>query len=299
MLKHGIIFVGKPSIHLHELLSLALYLEAPIAVSDETSYEICSKFSELIPVFRLSEEFSMNLFISGLTHLYTNLQPDELAPFFLSHPEHKKLNIKHVVETGIKIKNVPGSVFCSTFYHTKQLVPIGCEWENLGAIGHLSFQKHKKKLIRILQTFLPSITDAKFFVSQIFSDATHTHYTKEQTLDNIEFINLAFCGFDKNLNLNVIPAHGLIDAAIEVSKGCILFTEEMSLIALNHKKPFLTPGGMNGFYADISPLLSILPKEPKNLTPLLENFFDFETIDRSEVIKQLNRKFFNKSLFSI
>jgi hypothetical protein len=298
MLKPGLVFIGQPSLHLHELLSLALYLEAPMALSDPMSYEIVKKFSEIIPVYKLSEEYSFNFFISGINRLYTNLQPKELEPFFLAHPEASKLEVFHIFEKGIKFYNSPSQKkYCSSFLHTKQFIPLDCEWVNLGAIGYLSFQKHKKAIRKILNPFVPYLKEAKFYVCQILNDCKSEKILSENTLDQIRFINLAFTGFDGDKHTDIIPAHGLLDASLDMSQGGLIYDEAFSLLALNHKKPLLIPTQIKGIYEELSPLTSTLPKEPRNLLPLIENYFDFETINRETLIEKAKRKFYNQALF--
>ncbi len=296
MLKTGVVYIGKPTIHLHELLSLALYLDAPIALSDEISYNICKNFSEIIPVYLLSKEFSFNFFLSGLNLLYTNLQPSEIAAFIQAHPEMNKLQIRHLIEEGIKITPAfKPSVFCSSFLHTKKYVPSDNEWVNLGPVGSLSYQKHKKTIRKILASFFPISPDTQFFVAQILQDSQDPCINSEDTLDQIYFLNLAFNGFDKPSS--VIPAHGLLDAAIDMTKACICKKDTMALAALNHKKPFLFPEPLRGLYENLSPLTTILPKEMKNLVPLIDNYFEFETIDREDLIKKCYYQFFNHSSY--
>lgn len=299
MLKPGIIFIGKPSIHLHELLCLALYLNAPIALSDELSFEIVKKFSGIIPVFQFSKDFNFNYFISDKNELYTNLLPEEVASFFQARPDLKKIKVMHVIENGLNLLKSPeGSQFCSSFAHTKSLVPIHSNWINLGPIGPLSYEKHKKQIKQILLTFMPKQEECLFYICQILNDLHGKQFKEEDTLDQIKFLNLAFCGFDSAFTKNVIPAHGLVDAAIDMTSATIITDEALSLLSLNHKKPFLSHFPIKGGYEELSPLISCLPKDPKNLVPLVENYFDFETINREETIKKCMTRFFNKSYFS-
>jgi hypothetical protein len=299
MLKPGIVFIGKPSIHLHELLCLALYLEAPIALSDEVSFEIAKKFSGIIPVFKFSNEFNFNYFVSDKLELYTNLLPEEVAAFFEARPDLKRIKVMHIVENGLSLlKSKDGSLFCSSFLHTKSLIPINSQWINLGPIGPLSYQKHKKKLKELLYTFMPKQEECLFYITQILNDVYSKRFKEEDTLDQIRFLNLAFSGFDAPFTKEVLPAHGLIDAAIDLTSATIITDESLAVLSLNHKKPFLSHFPLTGHYDVLSPLISQAPKDPKNLVPLVENYFEFETINREEMIKKGMQRFFNKSYFS-
>lgn len=299
MLKPGIVFIGKPSIHLHELLCLALYLEAPIAISEEVSFEIAKKFSSIIPVYRLTKEFNFNYFVSDKSTLFTNLLPEEVSPFFQARPDLKNLKVMHVVENGLNLlKSKEGSLFCSSFIHTKALIPTNSEWINLGPIGPLSYQKHKKKINELLLTFMPQQKESLFYVTQILYDINSKRFKEEQTLDQIRFLNLAFSGFMSPFTKDIIPAHGLVDAAINMTSATIIADESLSILSLHHKKPFLSHYPIKGGYEPLSPLISSLPKDPKNMVPLVENYFDFETVNREEIIKKCTPLFFNKSYFS-
>lgn len=299
MLKPGIVFVGSPSIHLHELICLALYLGAPIALSDQVSYEITKKFSGIIPVILFSQETNFNYFVSDKTDLYTNLLPEEVSAFFQSRPDLKKLKVMHIVENGLNLLKSPeGSQFCSSYPHTKSLIPINSKWINLGPIGSLSYQKHKKRLKEILSSFIPRQDECLFYITQVLNDLHSKRFKEEDTLDQIRFLNLAFSGFESAFTKEIIPAHGLLDAAIDSTSATIISDESLSLLSLNHKKPFLSHYPIKGSYEELSPLVSSLPKDPKNLVPLIENYFDFETINREDMIKKCMPRYFNKSYFS-
>jgi hypothetical protein len=219
MLKPGLVYIGQPSIHLHEMICLALYLEAPLALSDKQSLEIAQKFSGLITVFELSRTNTLNHFISGLKELYTNLQPYELEPFFLAYPEHKKIKVYHLLESAIALKPCNDrTTFCSSFNHLKKLVPLNADFLSLGPIGYLSFKKHQKALEKIFYSFLDSNKEGKFLVAQILNDAKGKKIESEQTLDQIHFINLAFSGFEDLSKTHILPAHGLIDVACQMLK---------------------------------------------------------------------------------
>lgn len=299
MLKPGVVFVGKPSIHLHELLCLALYLSAPIALSDPVSYEIAKKFSEIIPILFFDQTFNFNFFVSDKTNLYTNLLPEEVCAFFQSRPDLKKIKVMHIVENGLRLLKSPeGSVFCSSFNHTKSLVPLDCKWINLGPIGALSYQKHKKILKTILSDFMPKMGDSLFYVTQILNDVHSRRFKQEDTLDQVQFLNLAFSGFNHEIFNDVLAGHGLIDAAIDSTSATIITDESLALFSLNHKKPFLSHFPIHGGYEELSPLISSIPKDPKNLVPLVENYFSFETINREDMIKKCNQLFFHKTYFN-
>lgn len=297
MLKQGLVFIGKPSIHLHELICLALYLDAPLALSDSQSFEIAQKFSDIIHIHKLSEALSFTYFVSGFSEVFTNLQPEELKAFFLTN-QTPKIKFYHLVEEVLKFKTVENSMFCSSFPHTKQLIPSGCSWINLGPIGFLSFQKHKKALLKILNSFIPALDEARFYMAQIMNDSTQSHITKEQTLDQIEFINLCLSGIPVQKTPTCIAAHGLINPAIELAKGLLTNSEPLCLLALNHKRPILIDVPLRGFYEELNVFCSLKPKDPKNLPALIENYFDFETINREELSKKLLHKYFSKTFFS-
>jgi hypothetical protein len=299
MLKPGIVFIGAPTMALHQLLCLALYLEAPLALSDETSYHIAKKFSPIIPIYLLSQEFNFTCFVSGFKQLFTNLTPQELERFFLTRPDLKKIEILHLLEeTQTNLKGSKEHLFCSSFLHHKALVPLNSQWINLGPLGALSYQKHKKALQTILTSFMPKQDKALDVITQIIHNAQGPALSKEDTLDQMECLTLSFEGFDnKTTPYKVLPAHGLVDAACSITKGCLFEQEALALLALHHKKPLLISRPLQGVYEPLNPLISLIPKHPHNLFYLIQNYFEFNTLNREDLITKANLTFFHNTLF--
>jgi hypothetical protein len=76
------------------------------------------------------------------------------------------------------------------------------------------------------------------------------------------------------------------------SKSIILNCDELSILALNHKKPFILQSPLRKDYQDLSPLTTQMPDLYQNLVPLIENYFNFETLDREAFIKKSYHKFY-------
>lgn len=293
MLKAGLIFIGKPSIHLHEMISLALCLKAPLAVSDPTCFEICQKFSSILALIRLDQYTTPNQFMAGIEVLYTNLQPYELLPFFTAYPHYESLKVYHLIENGITIRPCKeGTVFCSSFSHNQKLVPTSAKWQNLGPVGYLSFKKYKKELLGILESTITHDKLARLSVAQFLNDSSSFKILSEHTLDQIEFINMAFSGFDEDKSHQVIPAHGLVDIACDQANAIVIWSPELSTLALNHKKPVIINSSLGQDYSELSPLTCQMPNLYQNLVPLIDNYFKFETINREEFIKKCYSRFF-------
>lgn len=295
--KIGILFVGKPSFHLHEAICLALYLDAPIAFTDDTSYNIAEKFRDLIKLSQISESFSPGMFISGFETVYTNLQPVEFSPFIQIKFVPQKLKVIHIFEEHFSFLVSPKNVtFCSSLPHIKNKIPENCVFENLGNIGFLSFKKHQKALIKLAEFELSKNNTKRLNVLDLTIDCKDRIFNDEQSLDQIHFYKSSMCGFDNNND--TIAMHGLLDALIEKTNAIILNDETLSPLVLFHKKPFFVKEHTSGFYQSINPLVVKLPQATQNLVPLIDHYFDFETIDRENISNNLKKELYKDSIFA-
>lgn len=295
--KIGILFVGKPSFHLHEAICLALYLDAPIALTDDASYAIAQKFSELIKITQISESFSPGMFISGFETIYTNLQPIEFSPFIQMKFLPQKLQVIHIFEEHFNFLTPPKNVtFCSSLPHVRNKIPSSCSFENLGNIGYLSFKKHQKDLLKIAEFELSKNHAKRLNVLNLTVDCKDPSFKDEQSLDEIHFHHLSLCGLEDNNS--TIAMHGLLDALIEKTQAIILHDETLSPLVLFHKKPFFVKDLNEGFYQSINPLLVKLPQAIPSLVPLIDHYFDFETINRDELSDQLKIGLYKDSTFA-
>lgn len=299
MLNPGLIFIGAPSIHFHEMICLALCLNAPLAVSDENCFEIACRFKDLISVTKLGQELTLTLFLAGFDSVITNLQPYELNTFFLTHQEFKKIKVMHLLEGGIKIKPCPeGTIFCSSFIYLKNLLPLNAKWQHLGPVGYISFKKHKKALEKIFYSMTQAPLEANFLIAQIINDEKSLSINSEHLLDQAYFINLALSGPALEKKNNFLPCHGLIDIACHLCHGTIISSDELSTLSLFHKKPIISTAVLSHDYEKLTPLIALLPHLYQNIIPLIKHYFSFETIDRDEFIKTCYPLFYSKSLIN-
>jgi len=295
--KVGILFVGKPSFHLHEAICLALYLEAPIAFTDADSLQIAEKFEGIIKVIHINDTFSPGMFISGFEKIYTNLQPVEFAPFIQIQFIPKKMQVVHLFEEHFHFLTPPkNAIFASSLLDAKFKIPSTCEFEYLGPISYLSFIKNKKELRKLAELELSKNTSKRLKILDLTIDSSDLSFSDEQSIDQIHFHKSSICGFE-NRN-SAIAIHGLVDPLIEQTNAVILRDEIFFPQVLFHKKPFFIEEKANGAYQVLNPLLTKLPHQIPSLVPLIDNYFDFETINREELSTKLKNELFKNAIFS-
>lgn len=155
--------------------------------------------------------------------------------------------IYHLIEDGQKQTSKQSfKIFCSSFSHTQAQTPFHCDFVNLGAVGFLCYQKHKKSLQNIALSFFPNRDEAHFYMTQIIDQCPQPLLNKENTLDQIQFLNVCFEQDEPLLN-NIVFAHGLIDAFIDLTKGCIFYDKRLSVLTTHHIKPFFHTSIYQGF----------------------------------------------------
>lgn len=287
MLKPGLLFIGKPSLHLHEMLNLALFLKAPLVCTDPLSYQICQKFGGLIPIHLLSDTFSFSYFTAGLTDLYTNLLPKELKNLLSNRLFAKPLKVYHFIEPHLMSLDPSKNVdFISSFPHTQGLVHESCRFHYLGNIGHKAYTLHKKALTELYFQSLKTKITSDFPVLQVSCDAKNIGIQNEATLDEIFFIKTAFSGFESDNN-GKLPGFGLLTAALEQTKGAIIEEEWLLLEALQTQKPIFVTRELTDFYKPLSGLVSKLPHKLTHFKSMIEHYGEFTTLDRTQSLKQM------------
>jgi len=287
MLKPGVLYIGKPSFHLHESLCLALYLEAPLLCSDPASYELCQKFSSLIKIHLLSENFTARFFVSGLSHLFTNLQPEEFKNLFQVPSSSIALNVYHLIEEHLYALNKHFSAqYCSSLPHTQTLTPENSTWHYLGPIGHLAYLKHKKALRELFFQSLKKSISSDCPVLHILNNRNEKIFDRDETLDEVEFIPIALCGLN-GTNRKILSGVGLINPAIDTTSAVILEEPALILEALQYKKPIFFQGTLADFYKPLSPLISKMPPSLTHLKSMVEHYLEFSTLNPDTLLREI------------